>query len=86
MYEGLFFKNIYLYLFLGVGPNEAETILSSSRYLYGIATGGLQAPNSKNNKVNYTNLWNSGTLDFIDIDEKAGNMKGIIYVDKTTRL
>ena len=68
---------------VGIGPSSASVstaVQSTYRYMYGIATGGLQGP-SDTGAVNFTNLWNSGTLDFIDIDKQAGNMKGTYTCD-----
>ena len=50
---------------------------ANAHYMYGAATGGFQAPSSTGT-VNYTNLRNSGTLDFANIDNTAGNLIGKI--------
>ena len=60
---------------LGIGSSLTSVISGNTQYMYGIATGGFQAP-GLGDAVNYTSLWNSGTLGFVDIDNIEGNMKG----------
>jgi len=48
----------------------------SSQNMHGTAVTGFQAP-SANGDVNAVNIGGSGTMNVIDIDSNAGNMRGL---------
>ncbi|XP_067939795.1 mucin-like protein [Watersipora subatra] len=66
------------WVYPGIGSDMPVAAVRSIRYLYGVATGGFQSSRAGDRyarPTNYSNMWNSGALEYIDIDSVSGNMK-----------